>query len=215
VIKGKPTEERQERKAVGRLELVTKPASPSRETAEDELRRALRRMPAGERLSNLLMHAGSVAANQGLASLTRVLTALEVASDEGDLTWLDAKHGPVASARAFLAKRGRSGVAPSRPDLARWLARHAPPANRDLHDPIVLHEAVSLAMLALVAKRAELVIGPAIGTDDDVRARLGDELRALARGSQRSPLHYVRAVLRGWGLSAAEAKDVAPNRLKL
>lgn len=173
-----------------------------------------------ELLLSLLSGSAVDAQENGLA---RLCWALYLAFVGRDVAWLEGKGGPLAHAEQFLERRF-----PNEPHLrnkysTRSRARRVmlrelaccfrePVRENGTRIPLRIDEGLLLRVgIELRNHRAELFFGEPRPTWRAFENRLVEQLRRVSMRSarsQRSPMHYVAATLRAWGLSPAQARDL-------
>ena len=164
------------------------------------------------------------------AGLARLIWALLSGHMKGALDWIDGKGSAAAAADRFLKQQGVESLdynmfPPSSP--VTWLLERAL-RNPNLREqpgaafgrrqlPVNAEKMVAAVTVDLrFLHHAELVLGQPEGGWAATCSRMIRQVRAVAARSeptQRTPAHYLAAILRGWGLSKTRVRD-ALRRLK-
>lgn len=193
---------------------IAKPEAP------DDVARAVADLAPTERLAVLLSSTTQAAADADHPDLARVLWALELAHQDGDLSWIKGKGCAALQADEYLRKRFGEGS-----------YAHATYAQRNttlshvVRDPVLrerepsgggrpaledVGKAVDVIGIRLRLVGAELVIGAHRGSWPAARARMIAECEKVAERDDtqlRQPKNYLTAMLRGWGLTTAQARN--------
>jgi hypothetical protein len=174
------------------------------DATRDELRAARARVPDPRLwLAGLLLEGTQAALSAGENDLARVLLALSQAHEAGALPDLLARKGTIlGNSNTFVERQTGSAVGARRPLLLKQIAEGFAPEPTEKTLPRILSTVENAFRVV-----GEPVLGP---PHADWQARIAKECRKVQNRSNdadRLPIHYVRAVLRGWGLSEAKAND--------
>lgn len=169
-------------------------------------------------LDALLAEAVSVAGREGHRDLARVLSALHASTAKGDFEMVGTDLGKryrtmLASANAYLDAQDRTLVGARRQAMSKVLAKAFFRSEPDLTRMEERLETICEMLGSGLYTHMVNAYGPP-RTDDwqeAVKAEI-TERRNWGDGKRdpreyRMHVHYVRAVLRGWGLSGQEADD--------
>ncbi len=149
-------------------------------------------------LHALLLHAGEVAEVAGLRDMLPVLEALREASTSPKelAALLDRKGTMGGVARATVGWKHGAGPDRQRKNLMRRLVKEFAPVPIDAADLSEILESV-IPKLNLLGH----------GKEGYERSIMRECSRIRESRTEPRPIDYVRAVLRGWGATAAQAKD--------
>lgn len=170
---------------------------------------------ADEWLVALIGEAVAVSGEAGQPKLSRILSAIQAAVANGESDKLSTFEGKRfrtmrAAADDYLTKRSQSLVGAKRQDMSRLLAR-AFFQDESQHIDVRVETVCDMLGGALYVHMVNAYGLPQEGWE----AKVASKVHALSSKTDgkrdkrewRGPVHYVRAVLRGWGLSEPEAND--------
>lgn len=189
-------------------------APPNVANVGDALGALLRPLPPLERLRVSLFAAAAAAADGGWHDVARLLRVIDLGISVADTSWLHGRGGALGRAEAFIAERWRSNSVAglgtqsraARTEMLRSLERD--PLLRE--DPIDVRRVVVHVAFSLRFRGAEALLGAPSGTWASVRSRMIAECEDVALQSNkhaRRPEHFLRAILRGWGLTEQAARN--------
>jgi hypothetical protein len=187
-----------------------------------------------QRLYMALLCATRAAVEANDAPLSRLLQALVVGhgilsdGSDRDLAWIEGKGSACACADRFLQQRAArdkffvDAVPYDRMSLLRRVLTNHPALKEQpgaafghRYLPVDVEHLVFDVVGTLRCLHAELVLGrPQDGWLAARKRMIAAVTRVALRdeSAQRTPLHYLMAILRGWGLSTAQVRD-ATKRL--